>query len=127
MSKGIAVKTSYRSVISSAAVAIAALASVGSAAAGPHRDAHAHPWQHAPAVVNVPPPAYAQYGGEGRWGDRSQQACRVQRWDPQVRYMPGEAVRRHGQLYVATRISGRVWNVNSPPEWTPNYWAPAQC
>jgi hypothetical protein len=30
-------------------------------------------------------------------------------------------------MYVATRLSASVWNVNSPPEWTPNYWRPARC
>jgi hypothetical protein len=127
MPKGIAMKTSYRSILSSAAVVLAVLGAAGGASAGPYRDAHANSWHQSPSVVTVPPPAYAQYDSEERRGDRSRRACRVERWDPQVRYMPGEAVRRHGQLYVATRISARVWNVNSPPEWTPNYWAPAHC
>ena len=53
--------------------------------------------------------------------------CRAPRWDPHVRYMPGQLVRRHGNLFVARRVSARVWNVNSPPEWTPQYWAWAEC
>ena len=44
-----------------------------------------------------------------------------------MRYMPGQVVRRHGNLYIATDVSASVWNVNSPPEWTPNYWVPAVC
>src|SRR4051812_38219267 len=48
--------------------------------------------------------------------------CRAARWDPNTRYMPGQVVRRQGKLYAATDVSSRVYNVNSPPEWTPNYW-----
>ena len=54
-------------------------------------------------------------------------ACRAPRWHPHVRYMPGQVVRRQGELWVARPISARVWNENSPPEWTPKYWAPAVC
>jgi hypothetical protein len=53
--------------------------------------------------------------------------CRAPRWDPDERYMPGQLVRRQGNLFVARRVSARVWNVNSPPEWTPQYWAYAEC
>lgn len=60
-------------------------------------------------------------------GESRRHSCSAQRWDPQLRYAPGEVVRRHGGLYVARRASAHVWNVNSPPEWTPNYWAPAHC
>lgn len=49
------------------------------------------------------------------------------RWDPNARYMPGDVVRRHGELYIARRISAYVWNVNSPPEWTAKYRAPVRC
>jgi hypothetical protein len=71
-----------------------------------------------------PPGAIAYPDGDARpW----QSACRAPRWDPRVRYMPGQVVRRHGELWVARRISARVWNENSPPEWTPRYWAPAEC
>ena len=34
---------------------------------------------------------------------------------------------RNGQVYTATAVSATVWNVNSPPEWTPSYWTPASC
>jgi hypothetical protein len=73
---------------------------------------------------------YAQEDHE-RWEhehDRDwRDSCRAPRWNPNVRYMPGQAVWRNGSLYVATDVSSRVYNLNSPPEWTPNYWAPATC
>ena len=53
--------------------------------------------------------------------------CRAPRWDPNQRYMPGQVVRREGKVYVATDVSASVYNVNSPPEWTPNYWVRARC
>lgn len=54
-------------------------------------------------------------------------ACRATAWNPNARYWPGQRVWRNGEVYVATGLSASVWNVNSPPEWTPNYWAPARC
>ncbi len=92
-----------------------------------------HAWQrsgpyggHGDGIANVYdrdiPRNQREWYGEGR-----RHLCGAQRWDPQVRYAPGEVVRRHGDVYVATRASAHVWNVNSPPEWTPNYWAPAHC
>lgn len=59
--------------------------------------------------------------------DRNWRRCDAPRWDPNQRYLPGDAVRRKGEVYVATEVSRHVYNVNSPPEWTPNYWAPARC
>ena len=53
--------------------------------------------------------------------------CDAPQWDANHLYMPGETVRRKGEVYVATETSRHVYNVNSPPEWTPNYWAPARC
>ena len=53
--------------------------------------------------------------------------CRAPRWDPNQRYMPGQAVWRQGKLYVATDVSASVYNVNSRPEWTPNYWVQVRC
>lgn len=67
------------------------------------------------------------YAFEGRDHDRNLRRCDVAKWDPNRRYMPGEAVRRKGELYVATEVSRHVYNQNSPPEWTPNYWAPTRC
>lgn len=120
--------------------ALLALAAAGAAAAAHAADVYftvgvqLQP-VHAPAgrVVHVaPPPVYdapPAYGyeqpfeHERRW----RRACRAPGWDPQVRYLPGQAVWREGSLYVATRLSASVWNVNSPPEWTPSYWRPARC
>ena len=123
-------RSSFRTIIGGAAVALGVLSAAGAANAGQYSDARVY-YSHAPqVVVPVAPPAYAQYEGhEGRrYGRESQRdQCAAPRWNPQQRYMPGETVRRHGEFYMARRISGHVWNVNSPPEWTPNYWRPVQC
>ncbi|HUR90318.1 MAG TPA: hypothetical protein VMZ74_14620 [Ramlibacter sp.] len=71
------------------------------------------------------PPAYAYESHE--YDHRHRRSCDAPRWDPNHRYMPGESVRRNGEVFVATETSRHVYNVNSPPEWTPNYWAPARC
>ena len=31
------------------------------------------------------------------------------------------------QWQIYARVSASVWNLNSTPEWTPNYWRPARC
>lgn len=86
-----------------------------------------------PAPVYVAPPVYAApaYAHGHEWRreyERGWRAeCRAPRWDPYFRYMPGQTVWRRGVLYMATPLSASVWNVNSPPEWTPNYWVPARC
>jgi hypothetical protein len=54
-------------------------------------------------------------------------SCTAAQWDSTIRYMPGDRVTRLGSLYVAKDISSSVWNVNSPPEWTPSYWSLATC
>lgn len=79
----------------------------------------------APRQVYEAPPAYAyeEPSREREW----HHACRARAWNPEARYFPGERVWRNGDMYVATRLSASVWNVNSPPEWTPNYWVPARC
>ncbi|MEJ6020960.1 hypothetical protein [Ramlibacter sp. PS4R-6] len=59
--------------------------------------------------------------------DHRRYDCRAPRWDPNARYMPGQAVWRNGKFYVATDVSASVYNVNSPPEWTPNYWVQVRC
>ena len=69
---------------------------------------YAHDWRH-------------EHGHTWRSG------CRAPAWDPNARYMPGQTVWHNGYLYVATGLSASVWNVNSPPEWTPSYWVPAAC
>jgi hypothetical protein len=48
-------------------------------------------------------------------------------WNSTTRYMPGDKVTRLGKFYVATALSASVWNVNSHPEWTPDYWDPTTC
>ncbi len=66
---------------------------------------------------------------DGRRYDRraERRACAATAWNPNARYWPGQRVWRNGEVYVATGVSASVWNVNSPPEWTPNYWVPAHC
>lgn len=89
----------------------------------------------APAYVYGAAPGYGSdwRHDERRYDDRrhdrraERRACRAPAWNPDARYWPGQRVWRHGEVYVATRLSASVWNVNSPPEWTPNYWAPANC
>jgi chitodextrinase len=54
-------------------------------------------------------------------------SCSAPEWGSTTRYMPGDRVTRLGTLYVARDVSASVWNVNSPPEWTPDYWATATC
>jgi hypothetical protein len=84
-------------------------------------------------VQTDPRPVYVMpsprvYAYDGRDYNRfARHGCEAQAWDPNARYMPGQTVWRNGHLYVATEESAHVWNVNSPPEWTPNYWARARC
>ncbi len=88
----------------------------------------------APAYVYDAAPGYR---GDWRHDDRryddrhdrraERRACRASAWNPDARYWPGQRVSRKGEVYVATRLSASVWNMNSPPEWTPNYWAPVNC
>ena len=135
-----------KSTIATALLATAALAASAGAnaftstpyAAGvPAAGAHAVHVQaqvfHGPSVQTAHLPMQQVYvhpeSREPRYRERrhARSACGAPRWDPSVRYMPGQVVWRHGELFVARRISARVWNENSPPEWTPNYWAPAVC
>lgn len=48
-------------------------------------------------------------------------------WNGTTRYMSGDKVTRLGKYYIALPVSNTVWNVNSPPEWTPTYWALTTC
>ena len=88
-----------------------------------------------PPVQPVHLPAHGAYGSpdvyhQGRYdggGHGGARACGAPRWHPRVRYMPGQVVWRRGELWIARPISARVWNENSPPEWTPRYWAAAVC
>ncbi|MBG9390291.1 hypothetical protein [Caenimonas aquaedulcis] len=132
-----------RSVQSKLLAAVLALASIGATAAAsagttvyfaPGSSNYAPP---PPVVQLAPQPLYVQHReiavGEpypGRYdpyrrdrGDR----CGAARWNPQVRYLPGNLARHHGKVYAATRISARVYNVNSPPEVTPQYWVRVRC
>lgn len=123
------------------ATTVLALGALGAAAAANAGDLHVSVRVQPPVQpVQVQPvqmPVHQVYQGydgyEAPRGYRRQQQnwggsdCRAPRWDPDVRYMPGQMVRRQGNLYVAKRVSARVWNENSPPEWTPQYWAYAEC
>jgi hypothetical protein len=132
--------TSIHSKIAMSLVAIGALGAAATASAAPA----------VYAVSGSPAPVYVQWHRDDpyvrrdedrrdyyaqedheRWErhhDRDwRESCRAPRWDPYVRYMPGQAVWRNGKLYVATDVSSRVYNENSPPELTPNYWAHATC
>ena len=126
--------SSLRSLIAPAAAAFVALATSGVAAA--HTDVHASVYLGGPPPVYVAPArpiaVQPQVVDAGEWAGaraemRGSDSCSAPRWNRRARYMPGDAVWRHGQVYVATRLSARVWNVNSPPEWTPKYWVPARC
>lgn len=89
----------------------------------------------APDYVYDGAPSYREdwRRGDRRYDDRrydrrtERRACRAAAWDANARYWPGQRVWRNGEVYVATGLSASVWNVNSPPEWTPNYWSPANC
>ena len=75
------------------------------------------------------PQVYAYQGQRGyeHEHDRDRHECAAPRWDANRRYMPGDTVVRKGELYRARGVSGHVYNVNSPPEWTPYYWAHTGC
>lgn len=109
-------------------VAALMLAGLGGAATV---SASAQPVYAAPPVYQLAPGprAYAYRGDDDDYDyDRGpRHACRAPVWDPNARYMPGQVVWRRGRLYIASNVSASVWNVNSPPEWTPNYWVPARC
>jgi hypothetical protein len=79
-----------------------------------------------PQVVYDEPHSYSN-GWRYEHGRNWRSSCRAPGWDPNARYMPGQRVWHNGYLFVATPLSASVWNVNSPPEWTPGYWAPARC
>jgi hypothetical protein len=109
------------------ALALAALAAGTSMSASAQTRAYI-------AVEPAPAPAYVErhygppmYAYDSREYEHFRHECRAPRWDPNERYMPGQEVRRNGQVYMATEVSRHVYNVNSPPEWTPNYWRPVDC
>jgi hypothetical protein len=106
------------------AVAGALGASAMSGALADHR--YDGPRVYEPGRTMHGPPAYA-YGEDYDRDHGWRHECHAERWDPNQRYFPGQAVWRKGKLYVARGISRSVYNVNSPPEWTPDYWARARC
>jgi hypothetical protein len=128
-------KRSIQSTLGTALLALGTIATAGAANAtgayvyvNPQRvyEPPAQIVQVRPRPVYVARPAYeddARYEHHRAW----RRSCGAPAWEPLVRYMPGQTVWREGSLYVATGLSASVWNVNSPPEWTPNYWVPARC
>ena|SRR5438105_2494844 len=113
------------------AITAAALLAAGAAGFASSASAQTSVYLQAgpPPVYVTPPRAYPRYYAyeSHEYDHFARHACRASGWDPNARYMPGDAVWRNGHLYVATDVSARVWNVNSPPEWTPNYWVRARC
>ncbi len=106
-----------RSLIAFAVAVTLGTAAVGTQAAPPY-DGHRI---YEPGRILHGPPA-----GYGNANDRHRD-CRAERWNPDRRYFPGQTVWRKGEVYVARGVSRSVYNVNSPPEWTPNYWSRARC
>jgi hypothetical protein len=120
--KGDAMNTAIKSIVTAAALAAATVGAVGTANARDYGENYA-PNGHVPIWQQG---NYAY--GYGRYDrDAPRDVCRAPRWNPQTRYMPGDVVHRKGEVYQATRRSERVWNVNSPPEWTPNLWVEVRC
>lgn len=119
--------SSIKSLVMTAALAAATLGAVGTANAREY--APVGPWQPERGYVySDRGDRYNHYDRYDRYDrDGWRDVCRAPRWDPRTRYMPGDTVRRKGDVYRATRLSARVWNVNSPPEWTPNYWVQVRC
>jgi len=131
---------SIRTLMTTAALAIGALgAGVANAAPDVYVPARPYPGsapvtiyqervypQHAPAHVYDDRGRRYAYNDDRR-AQRRAERCGAERWNPNERYMPGDVVWRNGELYRARGVSASAWNVNSPPEWTPNYWAPARC
>ncbi len=114
--------TSIKSILTTAALAAATWGVAGAANAGTYMPVQQYgpvqPWQGERGDN------YDRYGHD-RYAQH--EACRAPRWEPERRYMPGDTVWRKGELYQARGVSARVYNVNSPPEWTPNYWIPVRC
>jgi hypothetical protein len=123
---------SIQSKILIAVAATAALAATSAASASTQVYLSIGVPAFAAAPTRVAHPVYeAAPRSGGQWRDDQERAwrraCRAAPWEPDARYLPGDTVRRHGTVYVASRLSASVWNVNSPPEWTPNYWVATDC
>ena len=54
-------------------------------------------------------------------------SCAFPTWNGTTRYMSGDKVMHQSIAYVALPISNTVWNVNSAPHWTPQYWSKTGC
>jgi hypothetical protein len=114
-----------RSMKSRIVAAVVAIGTLGAAAAA-NASTAVQLSEGVPVAVYDAQSSYShvwRYEHERTW----RSGCRAPAWDPNARYMPGQRVWRNGYLFVATRLSASVWNVNSPPEWTPSYWVPAGC
>jgi hypothetical protein len=114
-----------RSTLTKFALAALTFGAIGAGTAANARPADGY------VVIDNGRPAYVQNDNwrhrEAR-RDRDWDAhCRAPAWNPNTRYAPGQVVWRDGELYRARRISGDVYNVNSPPEWTPRYWTQVAC
>ena len=103
-----------------AAAALATVAAGASAQVRVDRYVYEQPRYYAQGEVH-------EYYEPGYRHEHRRYDCNAPRWDPNARYMPGQTVRRNGKLYAATDVSASVYNVNSPPEWTPNYWVQVRC
>jgi hypothetical protein len=124
MLKGDAMNRSIKSIVTAAALGAATLGAVGTANAREYYAPPVQSWQQQRYAYDDN--RYDRFDHDGPRA-MSRDVCRAPRWNPQERYMPGDTVRRHGEVYRATRYSARVWNVNSPPEWTPNLWMEVRC
>jgi hypothetical protein len=113
--------------IAKLAVAIGSLAAIVASNGAVAQVYGVQPNYGPPTHVMHGPPAYAYGEAYSYEHEHWRHGCSAPRWDPNQRYLPGEAVWRNGKLYVARGVSRSVYNVNSPPEWTPNYWAQARC
>ena len=139
-------QSTIRSLLAAVPVALCAAGASAAGHAGHPVAVHVHQVHGAPGhgpgqpVYGVPGygPGQPVYGGHphdpyGGYGARhpgmapAQAACGAPRWNPRQRYMPGQVVWRRGSLWMAKGVSARVWNENSPPEWTPQYWVQAIC
>lgn len=129
---------SIRTFIATGALCAGAFGAAGVATAAPDVYVALHPYPgSAPVYIHPEAPRHVynerrMYNDRYAYNDerrdhRRAERCGAERWNPNVRYAPGDVVWRHGELYQARRISNQVYNENSPPEWTPNYWRPTRC
>ena len=132
---------SIKTLMTAAALAAGAFGAAGVANAQPdayvtfgvnsYGQAQPRPYPGSAPVTVVPERSRHAYNERYAYNDdrrhRRDERCGAQRWDPNTRYMPGAVVWRNGEVYQARPISNRVYNENSPPEWTPNYWREVDC